>query len=362
MFKIDDFKVNAIRRGIRREDLSFLNLSGRQCMYSQGIYGQGVIVAVIDTGVDSKHSELKGRVLKGRNFTQLRSINRSITADKHGHGTHVAGSIAGSNVGIAPRAQILPIKVLDSNGKIDIKNIIEAMKWIKNYRSLDGKKVSIVSMSISTDGKNEEKAKLDELHKVIKDLVNANIAVICSAGNSYKEEVRYPAVFDEIICVGAVDVDLKSALFSTQGNHIDVCQVGVNVLSCAPNNKYAEMSGTSMSTPIVAGIAALIACKHQIALGESIPEDYLWRNLKMSTKDLGIPGADTKYGVGFCTLQPLEKEIVINNKKNVFSVDGVSYKDMKLTPELKNTIVGLFRKQGAFIKVDKLMKKLKIIF
>lgn len=362
MFKIDDFKVNSVRRGIRREDLSFLNLSGRQCMYSQGIYGQGIIVAVIDTGVDSKHPELKGRVLKGRNFTQLRGVNRTVTADKHGHGTHVAGSIAGSNVGIAPKAQILPLKVLDSDGRIDIKNIIEAMKWIKNYRTSDGKKVSVVSMSISTDGINEEKAKLKELHNSIKDLVRSNIAVVCSAGNSYKEEVRYPAVFDEVICVGAVDVDLKSAMFSTQGKHIDVCQVGVNVLSCAPNGKYAEMTGTSMSTPIVAGIAALIACKHQKALGEPIPEDYLWRNLKMNTKDLGIPGADTKYGVGFCTLQPLEKEIVIDNKKNIFSIDGVSYKDMRLTTELKNTIMALFRKQGAFIKMDKLKKKMKIIF
>ncbi|WP_066503996.1 S8 family peptidase [Abyssisolibacter fermentans] len=362
MFKIDDFKVNSVRKGIRKEDLSFLNLSGRQCMYSQGIYGQGIIVAVIDTGVDSKHSELKGRVLRGRNFTQLRSGNRINTTDTHGHGTHVAGSIAGSNVGIAPKAQILPIKVLDGNGKIDIKNIIEAMKWIKSYRANDGKKVSIVSMSISTDGINEEKAKLQELHKSIKDLVNANIAVICSAGNSYKEEIRYPAVFNEVICVGAVDVDLKSAMFSTQGNHVDVCQVGVNVLSCAPNNKYAEMSGTSMSTPIVSGIAALIACKHQVALGETIPEDYLWRNLKMNTKDLGIPGADTKYGVGFCTLQPLEKEIVIDSKKNIFFIDGVSYKDVKLSEELKNIVKALFIKQGAFIKTDKLLKKIKIIF
>lgn len=318
---LDDFKVDKILTELKQDDLKFLNLSGRKTFHSQGFYGQGIIVAVVDTGVN-EHNELKGRILKGKNFCKYR--NSSNTSDDNGHGTHVAGSIAGANVGIAPKAQILPVKVLSGDGDGNIKDIIKALKWAKKYKHEDGRKVSIVSMSLSTNGKRESSKTMNEFHQAIKDLVNDNIAVICSAGNTYIEEKRYPAAYDEVICVGAVDINKQKAMFSTTGNHVDVCQVGVDVISCDYQNKngYRVLSGTSMSTPIVSGIAALIACKYKEQFGKPISEEFLWKLLRFNTKDIGIKGVDKLYGAGFCTLQPLELCIEIQKDNKIAVVNG----------------------------------------
>ncbi|WP_066505708.1 S8 family serine peptidase [Abyssisolibacter fermentans] len=366
MLKVDSFNIDDMKNELQEDDLRFLNLSGRKAFHSQGILGQGVIVAVVDTGV-SNHTELEGRILRGRNFCNYRGSTN--TEDDNGHGTHVAGSIAGTNVGIAPKTQILPVKVLSGDGDGNIKDIIKALQWIKEYKSKDGRKVSIVSISLSTNGQKESEKDLGEFHESIKELVKSNLAVICSAGNSSIEEIRYPAVFKEVICVGAVDLEKKKALFSTEGEHVDVCQIGVNVLSCwykQSEYDYAVMSGTSMSTPIVSGIAALIACKHKVALGEAIPEDYLWRNLKMSTKDLGIPGADTKYGVGFCTLQPLQTNIIVQHKNKTMIVNDQKIK-LDKAPEIQEgrfMLPARFISEatGAFIEFDKKEKSAKFIY
>ena len=317
MIKLHDYTVNRVI--IERNDynLGFLELSGRGAFHSQEIYGEGIIVAVVDTGV-SPHSELEGRILRGASFV----ANTNNYTDDNGHGTHVAATVAGVNVGIAPKARILPVKVLDKDGNGRVEDLIRSLRWINQYRSPNGQKVNIVNMSLSA-GKNLGANLQNQLHQAIKDLVKNDIAVIVSAGNTSREEILYPAAFYEVICVGAVDIERERALFSTMGNHIDVCQIGVDVISAWYKGGYASMSGTSMSAPIVSGIAALLACKHQEAFKETIKEDYLWRTIKLNTKDLGISGADREFGTGFCTLQPLEADIHLqNNSSHVKVNDG----------------------------------------
>jgi len=320
LVKLHDFEVNKITFQLGKEDLKFLNLSGRKSFYTQGIYGQEVVLAVVDTGV-SPHPELRGRLLPGRSFVEYTPM----TFDDNGHGTHVAGSIAGQNVGIAPRANILPVKVLNDKGEGSLNNLIRGLEWVNDYRSRDGRKVNIVNMSLSVDTTISAEER-DALHKVIKKLVDNNIAVIVSAGNTGKEEIRYPAAFDEVICVGAVDITRKRALFSTMGEHIDVCQIGVNVISLWHKGGYAVMSGTSMSTPLVSGIGALIASKYKLTFKENITEDYLWRSIKFNTKDLGIKGVDREYGTGFCTLQPLELQMVMKQNSPFLRVNEEIYR------------------------------------
>jgi len=111
VIKLHEFNVNQTLRELNPTDISFLNLSGYKCYHTQGINGQNTTIAVIDTGV-SPHIELRGKLLQGRSFVDY--TRRPF--DDNGHGTHVAGTIAGANVGAAPGAQILPVKVLDADG------------------------------------------------------------------------------------------------------------------------------------------------------------------------------------------------------------------------------------------------------
>lgn len=322
MVSLDDYQIIDEYNNLPVDALKFLNLSGRQAYHSQNVKGQGIIVAVVDTGVNAEHPELKGRVLVGKNYCKYR--DSTDTRDDRGHGTHVAGSIAGKNVGIAPEAEILPVKVLDGNGGGKVRDIINALKWITTYRDpKNGRKASVVSMSLSVPKNLITASEKRDFEEAINILVKNDIAVCVSAGNTKKDEERYPAAFDEVICVGAVDYLKNKALFSTTGKHVDLVQVGVNVISCDySSDGYVAMSGTSMSTPLVSGIAALIACKHKIAFREDIKEDYLWRSLKLSTKDIGIPGDDKVFGFGFCTLQPLEAHIVMRNNSKTLIVNG----------------------------------------
>jgi len=138
---------------------------------------------------------------------------------------------------------------------------------------------------------------LNNLQTEISKLCKDGILVVCSAGNTGITELRYPGAYDEVVCVGAVDVQKKQANFTTQGNQVDVCQVGIDVISAYYEGGYIALSGTSMSTPIISGIACLLACQHKQKFKERISETKLYEALKMNTKDLGIKGVDKIYGV-----------------------------------------------------------------
>ena len=298
--------------GKELEYLQFLNLSGRKAYWKQGYYGERTIVAVIDTGVNKNHPELKGKVLDGLSFVNYTKD----TFDDHGHGTHVAGSIAGANVGIAPKANILPIKVLDGSGD-NVKGfdaIIDGFEAVGTWKSKDNKRVNIVSASLSGNNKMLTKAQIKRFEDVINWLTrDKGISVIVSAGNTYKEEKRYPSSFYEPICVGALDMERKKALFSTTGDHVDLSQIGVDVLSAWHKGGYKIMSGTSMSTPIVSGIAALIADKYEALFGEQIHDQLLYWLLKMNTRDVDVKGVDKNTGAGFCSLQPVSMNLFTHN-------------------------------------------------
>jgi len=358
-----DYKIRILEDNLKQDDLKFLELSGRKGFYSQSIFGQGIIVAILDTGINADHPELKGRVLKGKNFCSYRSSNN--TEDDNGHGTHVAATVAGKNVGIAPRAEVLPVKVVDENGGGSwTDEILRGLDWVLEYRSSDGRKVSIVNMSLGGKDINEKEKKL--LGEAIKRLVDNNIAVIVASGNSGEEELYYPGAYNEVICVGAVDINRERAMFSTIGNQVDVCQVGVDVLSAWYKGGYSTLSGTSMATPIVSGIGALIACKHKLLFGEDIQEDYLWKNLKMNTKDMGIAGVDKIFGAGFCTLQPLEANIVIshNSRKSIVNGNEVSMDRVIRIRENSFELPSHFISEatGCLIEVNTDKKQAKVIY
>jgi major intracellular serine protease len=301
--------------------LRHLALTGRHGYFSQGFYGESSTVAVIDTGVNPRHPELLDDSGKSRVLGLLNFCRYGNGEDDNGHGTHVAGTIAGRNVGVAPKAKILSVKVLDGAGGSDWNTISAGLEAALKWRDSEGRKVTAVSMSLS----NTERAGVDRLRNAIKALTDAEIPVICSAGNTGTYQERYPASFYEPITVGAVDVDnLEAAAFTTQHPEVDLCQVGVNVLSAWYEGGYRVMSGTSMSTPIVSGIVALVKDKHFRIFGEDMPEMVLYWMLKNMSKDLGAKGSDLKTGAGFCSLQPVvcdlytragDKHMTLNDRR-----------------------------------------------
>lgn len=263
-----------------------------------------VTVALIDTGIDYTHPELADHIHPdGRTF-----FLSGPATDEDGHGTLTAGIIAATShnglgiAGIAPNVQILPLKVSPgyvhtTNGtrQEDAVNDISAI----NYNFQDpihyavdpargGTKVININFATSIEDPNEEAA--------IKEAMDQGVVIVAAAGNSGTNVPLYPAAYDCVLGVGAVNSQEQRAGFSTYGLGVDVVAPGVSVLSTTLsqiNDGYTYAHGTSFASPHVSGLAALIFSIR--------PDLTAWdvREIIMrSAKDLGTPGFDAEYGYG----------------------------------------------------------------
>lgn len=236
---------------------------GAQQKWEKGITGKEVIVSVIDTGVDDSHPSLRGQVISGFNFTEDYQGDISIYTDNNGHGTHIAGIIAGKFqsenkiLGIAPDSKILALKVLDSGGNGNVEELIEAIYFSIDWRGLEKERVNIINLSLGVKHDNPI------LLKAIKDAVTAQISVVAAAGNygdgnNFSEEYLYPGVYQEVIEVGAMNETNEVAFFSNTNEEIDLYAPGVSIKSAYLNNEIVTLSGTSMAVPHVSGAIALL--------------------------------------------------------------------------------------------------------
>jgi subtilisin family serine protease len=211
--------------------------------------GEGVIVSVIDTGCALNHPDLKDNMLEGKNFIK----SNSPPEDDNGHGSHVASTIAACDngigmVGIAPKTRIIPVKALDNNGSGSIENIIKGIIW-----SADRGGVNFITMSLGSS--RDTPALKDAI-----DYANSKGCIVfCAAGNSGEEaDIMYPAKYEGTISIGAIDSNLNRTDFTCSGESLDFLAPGHNILGCLPGNRYALMSGTSMSNPFAVGCASLL--------------------------------------------------------------------------------------------------------
>ncbi|MCP3771991.1 S8 family peptidase [Paenibacillus sp. MZ04-78.2] len=242
-----------------------------------------VIVGVVDTGVDVNHADLKGHLMAGYNAIQPGAR----PVDDVGHGTHVAGvigAVVNNNLGVAGMSwynRVLPVKVLDSSGAGSTYAVAQGVIWATD----NGAKVINMSLGNYADAQF--------LHDAIKYAYDRDVVLIAATGNDNTERPGYPAAYPEVLGVAAVDAKKQKAAFSNYGDYVGVAAPGVNIASTYPNNQYAALSGTSMASPHVTALAALIR-----SVNPKLKNTEVARIIKETAMDLGPSGKDKYFGHG----------------------------------------------------------------
>jgi len=288
--------------------------------------GDGVNIAIIDTGIHP-HQDLEGRI---KEFVDLVN-NEEDPYDDNGHGTHCAGDAAGNGLasngkysGPAPKANLFGVKVLDKIGSGSLDTVMQGVEWCIQYNENNPlNKINIISMSLGSAAQKYDKETDDPMVKIVNEAWDRGIVVCVAAGNSGPETgtIASPGVSTKIITVGALDDrntentrnDDDVANFSSRGPTVygktkpDILAPGVNIISLrAPNsyldkiqktarveNDYFTLSGTSMATPICAGVVALLLENNP----DLSPNDVKKRLMKKA--DLWENRDSNIYGAGY---------------------------------------------------------------
>lgn len=243
----------------------------------------GVVVAVVDTGIDLSHPDLTGQIAPGVNILDPNSPPQ----DDNGHGTHVAGIIAArsnNGVGVASldwRGRVMPVKVLDRDGAGSAFDVARGIVWAVDHGA------KVVNLSL---GQTED---CQYLREAVRYAVDRGVLVVAAMGNDGTDAPEYPAAYPEVLAVTAVDPGGEFAPFSNYGSHAGVAAPGVSIASTFAGGQYAALSGTSMAAPHVAGLAALVWTQNP-GLSAAQVRDIVVR----SAVDAGPPGRDPQYGYG----------------------------------------------------------------
>jgi len=249
-----------------------------------------VAIGLIDTGVDASHPDLVGSILPGAaTFAGATGDGRT---DIDGHGTRMAGLIVGHGhgpdgslgaLGIAPKATILSVRV--GTGGFDHSGIISGIEWATEH----GAKIISISSGSPFDDDRERRA--------IEDAIAHDVVVVAGAGNTPSTKVQYPAAYPGVLAVAGVDEQGNHGNFSVTGPGVMIAAPGANILTTVLNHEYNYAIGTSDSTAIVAGVAALVRSKFQ-----DMSATEVIHRLTATAIDKGPPGRDNLYGYGIVNL------------------------------------------------------------
>jgi len=271
-------------------DLSADSQIGADKVWDLGYTGTGVTVAVLDTGVDYTHQELSDSIAGGKSFVSYTTSYY----DDHGHGTHVSGIITANGVvmsakGVAPGASVWMAKVCDAGGSCYTSDIAAAIDYVVNHQTETG---SIMSISLGGGGTSRANCDSDYLASKVNWAVSNGVTVVVAAGNT-GGIVSSPACASGAISVGAVDKNDVRPSWSGSGSALKIVAPGVSIYSSLPGNTYASWSGTSMATPHVSAVIALMKQENP-----SLTDSQIKSILYSTAKDLGSAGWDKYYGWG----------------------------------------------------------------
>jgi len=234
--------------------------------------GAGTRVYVVDTGIRTTHSEFRNRVAPGISTVP----GSSSVQDCHGHGTHVASTAVGTTLGVAPSATVIPVRVLDCDGRGTTSQIVAGLDWIRN--NMQPGVPTIVNMSLGGQSKD------DLLIAAVESLVNAGAVVVAAAGNNGANACSgSPSGIPAVITVAASTVSDTMVAWSNFGSCVDIIAPGVEILGAGPlaDSAIATMSGTSMAAPHVSGVTAVLRSAYK----DVTPSQVMTMINALSSKD-----------------------------------------------------------------------------
>ncbi|MEB3329212.1 MAG: S8 family serine peptidase [Candidatus Sericytochromatia bacterium] len=272
-----------------RQEQWYLETMGVPTVWAAGRATKSVTVAIVDTGVDLKHPDLQGKLVSGWNAADPGAPPQDVL----GHGTMCAGLVgavadnAQGIAGVAPNAKLLPVKVGNS-----ASSVVDAMMWAADHADL-------ITMSLSfKPNMSQYPMAVEATKRAAEYVMSKGVPMVCSMGNTGTSSRNVPSAFaghevPNLIAVGATDRNDKVTSFSTYGNWCSVSAPGASIITTAMGGGYKAVSGTSFSTPLTAGVVALM-------LGAGIDRDpgVIKQRLQATAVDIGAPGYDEKAGAG----------------------------------------------------------------
>lgn len=238
--------------------------------------GAGVTTYVVDTGVRTTHQDFGGRASSGWDFVD----DDAVAQDGNGHGTHVAGTVAGEKYGVAKKADVVGVRVLDDEGSGTTAQVIAGIDWVTQH----AQKPAVANMSLG----GTANAQLDA---AVRNAVASGVTFVVAAGNDGLPASLYsPARVTEAVTVGATDVDDSRASFSNWGTKLDLFAPGVDITSASntSDTATATYSGTSMASPHTAGAAALYLADHASASPADVGRALTDRSAKGQVTGAGL--------------------------------------------------------------------------
>ncbi|MHB9004732.1 MAG: S8 family peptidase [Coriobacteriia bacterium] len=252
--------------------------------------GDPVKVAIVDTGIDTKHPDLAANIKGG-----MSAVAYTVKyTDDNGHGSHVAGIVAALDnttgvVGVGPDIDLYAVKVLNRKGSGYVSDIIEGLGWCQTNG------MDVVNMSLGTS------ADVQSFHDAVAALYSSGTVIVAAAGNDGNgSAVNYPAAYLDVVAVSATTQTDGLAYFTCTGPQIELSAPGYSIYSTYKSGGYATLSGTSMASPHVAGVAALVLAS-PVPVGDTNgawdPAEVRAR-LQATAEDLGTAGWDSSFGYG----------------------------------------------------------------
>ncbi|AJE02865.1 S8 family peptidase [Geobacter pickeringii] len=325
---------------------------GSDVAAARGFKGAGIKVAIVDSGIDYNHPDLKDNYRGGYNFVANNAD--PYDDDSQSHGTHVAGIIAARDngtgvVGVAPEASLYAVKVYGANDTGgDMATLVAGIEWaIEN-------KMDVVNLSLGFSGDiySVYPGIFKPLHDVCDKAYKAGIVLVAAAGNDDREIVSVPAAFDSVIAVAATDQNDQRAIFrmnnvqsplaSSYGAKVELAAPGTVIRSTVRGGGYGFLEGTSQAAAHVAGAAAvLLSTGIADANGDGSRADEVRLKLDDTAKDLGNPGRDKYFGWGLvdlaaATVETRKLHLVRKNGPPRFDMQSIMLGKGSYSVQVKN--------------------------